>query len=374
MRRVNCKRVSVPVAMLVALAGCGGSSGGGGGASVETLGLVTDDNATEIALAAYRNLLVMPLLPQQMDQVAETVVLSETGMETGSFPCEISGQVERRGVTSDRYDERLSADACRFETDDFDIRAQFILERGFDRDWPEFALAFPPGPGMEAEGVQDYHALRTPMTLNEVRFTDDLAFDSELRGSITRRFGMLAPDTYPAEGEDYRFRWEYEARDTRISQATTAAGEDEPSQQVGIDLGRHARMVANQVFDIQDNGSPTLTTRAAQIGIEGRIRIDDAGLFDINGPELVFDLSPGTPPSFDTVRLQPDFLGLGSIFGVRCPSIGVIDVTGADNTGMRIVFTAGASQAVFAQVFTTEATRTLRFASCSDFLDMDPMD
>ena len=373
MKRIDCKRVSVPVAMLLALAGCGGSSGGGGG-SADTLGVVTDDNALEIALSAYRNLLVLPMLPQQMDQIAEVVVLSEAGTETGIFPCEISGQVERRELTSDRYDERLSADACRFETDDFDTTAQFTLERGVDRDWPEFALAFPPGPWMEAEGMQDYYALPAPMILNEVRFTDDLEFDTELRSSITRRFGVVAPDMYPAEGENYRFRWEYEARDTRFSQATTAAGEDEPGQQTSIDLGRHARVVADKVFDIEDNGSLTLTARTAQIAIEGRIRIGDAGLFDIKGPELGFDLSPGTPPSFDTARLQPDFLGLGSLFGVRCPSIGVIDVTGADNTGMRIVFTAGASQAVFAQVFTTEATRTLRFASCGDFLDMDPMD
>ncbi|MCH8543734.1 MAG: hypothetical protein LAT61_09205 [Alcanivorax sp.] len=372
MKSINIKRASLSVAMLVALAGCGGSSSSGG--SGGTLGEVTDDNALAVAVAAYRDLAILPLIPQLLDTVAELVVLDVTGTQTGQVDCDTSGRVERRELTSERFDERLIAEACRFDTDDFDTTASFTLDRGPDRDWPEFEVGFPPGPGLEAEGIQDHHALSGPMTLHEERLTDGMTVSNEFSGSITRRVGVVAPGLYPGEGEDYRLRWEYEARDLRFSQTVTPAGEGAEPQQLGIDLGRNARLVADKVFDIENNGGASLITREARIAIEGRIRVDDAGLFDVDGRDLGFDLIPESPPSVDEVRFQPDFLGLGSLFGLRCPSIGVLDVAGANDTGLRIVFTAGASHAVFMQVFSAEATRTLRFEFCSDFLDMSPMD
>ena len=376
MKPINIKRASLSVAMLVALAGCGGSSGGssGGAGGGESLGEVTDDNALMVGVAAYRHLLIIPRLPQLLDTVAELAVVDVTGTETGQFDCDTSGRVERRELTSERFDERLIAEDCQFSTDDFDVAAQFTLDRGLERDWPEFAVAFPPGPWQEAEGSQDYHALTGPMTLDEERISDGMLFNSAFSGSFTRRFGVVAPGLYPAEGEGYRFRWEYEARGARLTQAVTGSGEDAETEQQNVDLGAYARFVADKVFDIEDNGGATLITREARIAMEGRIDIDDAGLFDVEGRDLGFDLSPGSPPSFEQAQLQPDFLGLDSIFGIRCPSIGVLDVEGDNNTGLRIVFTEGASYAVFMQVFTAETTRTLRFEFCGDFLDMNPMD
>lgn len=364
MHNIKIQVAALPLALLVALVGCGGSSGGGDGAGgAEPLGLVTEDNATAIATAAFRNIMVVPLLPLQYDQLAELVVLDVTGDDTGTFDCDTSGQVTRTVLETERFDERLTADACRFEDGDFDIIASFMLERGADRDWPEFTVAFPAAPGLQSDSVQDYFTMRSGdfdqtriSTGDEDRFT--------ISGSVTRRVGVISPDTYPAEGDDYHVRWEYDASDVRL---------DFESEDVEIDLGRQTRMAADWFFDIESNGSTTLVTREASLEIDGRVRVDNE-LFDVNARSLQYNVGTQPPPAAEQLRNQPTFLGLNNLFGLPCPALGVIDVDGADNTGLRVVFTQGAANAVFVQAFTAEGTHTLQYEFCSDFLAMNPVD
>lgn len=363
MHNTKIQVAALPLALLVALAGCGGSSGGGDGGG-EPLGLVTEDNASAVAVAAFRNMLVVPLIPQQYDQLADIVVLDAIDDSTGTFDCDTSGQISRTLLDSPRFDERLSADACRFDFDEFEITASFTLERGLDRDWPEFAVAFPPIPPLTAEAVQDHYSMRSGV-LQQIEISTDDRYDLNLSGSVTRRLGIISGGGYPNEDDDYHFRWEYDGRDVRLMA---------PSEELVIDLGSETRLVADWFFDIEDNGALSLVTREARLAMEGRVRQGEEGLFEVKARDLQYQRGPQFPPSGSGLRNVPPFLGLGDLFGLPCPSLGVIDVEGADNTGLRVVFTQGAANAVFVQAFTAEGTRTLQYEFCSDFLAMNPVD